>query len=150
MTLIMKELKNFPITLEIPIAWGDMDSFQHVNNIIFFRYFESTRIKYFQEVGVMDCFKESGIGPILGETSCKFIKALTFPDTVCVGVRVKKLEPERFIHEYKAVSQKLNKVVATGEGKIIAYNYRKEEKSKFPEKVLKAIETLERRPLLFK
>jgi len=48
----MKELlKTFPIVTKIPVIWGDMDSFQHVNNVIYFRYFESARIQYFETLG---------------------------------------------------------------------------------------------------
>ena len=39
-----KQLENYPVVIEIPVAWGDMDAFQHVNNVAYFRYFESARI----------------------------------------------------------------------------------------------------------
>ncbi|GIW21089.1 MAG: hypothetical protein KatS3mg068_0096 [Candidatus Sericytochromatia bacterium] len=42
-------LDDYPIKIEIPIAWGDMDPFNHVNNIFYFKYFESSRIKYFEK-----------------------------------------------------------------------------------------------------
>ena len=37
-------LKLYSVTIETPVAWGEMDAFQHVNNIVYFRYFESARI----------------------------------------------------------------------------------------------------------
>jgi acyl-CoA thioester hydrolase len=40
-------IDGYPVVIEIPIAWGEMDAFQHVNNIFYFRYFESARIAYF-------------------------------------------------------------------------------------------------------
>jgi acyl-CoA thioester hydrolase len=39
-------LEGFPVVVETPVAWGDMDFFRHVNNTVFFRYFESARIEY--------------------------------------------------------------------------------------------------------
>ncbi|MFW9964518.1 MAG: acyl-CoA thioesterase, partial [Candidatus Sifarchaeia archaeon] len=39
----MKSLDDFNFTVDIPIAWGDMDAFRHVNNTLFFRYFETAR-----------------------------------------------------------------------------------------------------------
>ena len=63
-------LKSYPIVAKIPVRWGDMDSFQHVNNVIYFRYFESARIQYFEAVGLMNIVEQLGIGPILGSTSC--------------------------------------------------------------------------------
>ncbi|MHA2239162.1 MAG: acyl-CoA thioesterase, partial [Candidatus Hodarchaeales archaeon] len=49
----MRTLKEFPVTVQIPVAWGDMDSFGHVNNTKFFKYFETARIKYFEEIGLV-------------------------------------------------------------------------------------------------
>jgi acyl-CoA thioester hydrolase len=56
-------LKSFPVVVEIPVIWGDMDSFQHVNNVIYFRYFESARIQYFEAVGLMDIVETIGSRP---------------------------------------------------------------------------------------
>ena len=49
--------------IEIPIAWGEMDSFQHVNNAAYFRYFESARILYSEKLGLHKHKDETGIGP---------------------------------------------------------------------------------------
>ena len=59
-------LKSFPVVAKVPVRWGDMDSFQHVNNVSYFRYFESARIQYFEAIGVIDIVEQMGIGPILG------------------------------------------------------------------------------------
>jgi acyl-CoA thioester hydrolase len=49
----MKELiSTYPVVIEIPIAWGDMDAFQHVNNKVYFKHFESARILYFENWGI--------------------------------------------------------------------------------------------------
>jgi len=37
-------LKTFPVVATIPVKWGDMDAFQHVNNVIYFRYFETYNV----------------------------------------------------------------------------------------------------------
>lgn len=37
-------LAGFPVRVDIPVAWGEMDAFGHVNNVVYFRYFESARI----------------------------------------------------------------------------------------------------------
>ena len=62
-------LKTFPVIVKIPVIWGDMDSFQHVNNVIYFRYFESARIQYFETLGWMDIIEKKAIGTILAYTS---------------------------------------------------------------------------------
>jgi acyl-CoA thioester hydrolase len=36
--------------MNIPVAWGEMDAMGHINNIIYFRYFETVRIEYFNRL----------------------------------------------------------------------------------------------------
>ena len=45
-------LVDFPVTVEIPVAWGDMDAMGHVNNAVYFRYFETARISCFADLGL--------------------------------------------------------------------------------------------------
>jgi acyl-CoA thioester hydrolase len=61
-------LREFPVQVEIPVAWGDMDAFGHVNNVVYFRYFESARIACFEAVDYMASAAHSGLGPILAAT----------------------------------------------------------------------------------
>ncbi|MEZ4615482.1 MAG: acyl-CoA thioesterase [Caldilineaceae bacterium] len=75
------------LALAIRVAWGDMDAFQHVNNTIYFRYFESTHCLS-GAVGVADFIATSGVGPILHSVNCRFRLPVTYPDTGHVGVRV--------------------------------------------------------------
>ena len=58
-------LKAYPVVIEIPVAWGEMDSLGHVNNIIYFRYFESVRMAYFDAMDFWGYMGETGVGPIL-------------------------------------------------------------------------------------
>ena len=76
---------DYPVTIEVPVAWGEMDAFQHVNNIVYFRYFESARIAYFDKIGIWEFMEADGVGPILASTRCSFKIPLAFPDTVTVG-----------------------------------------------------------------
>ena len=88
-------LKDYPVIIEFPVAWGEMDSMGHVNNIVYFRYFESARIAYFEKMDLMGYMAETGIGPILGEISCKFKIPLSYPDKVLMGVKVVSIEEDR-------------------------------------------------------
>ncbi|MDP7175924.1 MAG: thioesterase family protein [SAR324 cluster bacterium] len=138
-------LKSFPVVVEIPVIWGDMDSFQHVNNVIYFRYFESARIQYFEAVGLMDIVKQLGVGPILGSTSCRYRTPLTYPDTVYVGAKITEMHEKRFTMEYLIVSEQYPETVAEGSGVVICYNYQKNQSTQIPEVVHHAIEKLEGR-----
>ena len=140
----MKELlARYPVVLDVPVAWGEMDSLRHVNNIVYFRYFESARIAYFEKLGMWDFMNETGIGPILGSVQCKFKIPLTYPDTVSVGTRIPSIEEDRFVMEYSMVSHKAQAVAAEGEGVIVSYNYRESKKTPLPQQLRQRILALE-------
>jgi len=143
MTECEQLLAGFPVVIEIPVAWGEMDAFQHVNNIVYFRYFESVRIACLEQLGFMEVMEQTGVGPILAETRCRYRKPLTYPDTVSSGVRVSEVGQDRFVMQHRIVSHKLKAVVAEGEATLVAYDYREKRKAAIPDKVRRRIEELE-------
>ncbi len=136
-------LAGFPVVIEIPVAWGEMDAFQHVNNIVYFRYFESARVAYFERLGFMELMARAGIGPILAEICCRYRRPLAYPDTVSVGVRVSEMDEARFVMQHRVVSHKLGAIAAEGEGMLVSYNYREKRKAPIPSEVRRRIEELE-------
>jgi acyl-CoA thioester hydrolase len=136
-------LAHFPVVVATPVAWGDMDYFRHLNNIVFFRYFESARIAYLERIGFQQELEGSGIGPILAATHCKFRKPITYPDVVHVGARTVEIGTDRFVMEYRLVSETLQAVAAEGGGTLVAFNYRDGRKTSLPEEIRAAIEALQ-------
>ena len=134
---------EFPVVFETPVAWGEMDSMGHVNNILYFRYFESARLAYFERVGFLDEMKRSGVGPILATTQCRFRKPLTYPDRVRVGASVKNLQADRFTTLYRIESVALATIAADGEGLIVAFDYNEKRKTALPDSIRRAILELE-------
>ena len=136
-------LKIYPVVIELPVAWGEMDALRHVNNIVYFRYFESARMAYFTRLDIWDYMNETGIGPILASTACKFRLPLVYPDTVSVGTRISSVEADRFVMKYVVVSHRHAKVAAEGEGLIVSYDYRALRKTALPDEIKRRIEVLE-------
>jgi len=136
-------LKSYPVIIDIPVAWGEMDAMQHVNNIVYFRYIESVRMAYFERLGLLNRLSETGVGPILAWTSCRFRRALTYPDTVSVGTRVTKIDADRFTMETLIVSHSMNDVAAESEGIVVTFNYREQKKTPIPPEIRQRIEQLE-------
>ncbi len=138
-------LDSFPVVVKMPVNWGDMDSFQHVNNVIYFRYFESARIKYFETLGWSGITGNMGIGPILGSISCRFMFPLTYPDNVYAGARITEIHTKRFTMEHQLISEKHQKPVAEGTSVVVCYNYQTGQSTEIPEIFRKSIEKLENR-----
>ncbi len=126
-------LIDFPLVIKLPVVWREMDSLGHVNNVIYFTYFENARIAYFERVGMPEKMVENSKGPILGSTSCRFKAPLVYPDTIWVGARMRGLSEYRFHQNYLVVSEKLGRVAATGEGAIVYYDYLLAQKTPIPE-----------------
>jgi len=133
---------DFPVVFETPVAWGEMDSMGHVNNIVYFRYFESARLTYFERVGFLDEMKRSGVGPILTTTQCCFRRPLTYPDRIRVGATANDLQEDRFTMLY-CESVALGTIAADGEGLIVAFDYNENRKTVLPDSVRRAILELE-------
>lgn len=136
-------LKEFPVVVELPVVWGEMDARQHVNNTVYFRYFESARTVYFEKLGVWKMIGDTGIGVILGSINCRFRLPLTFPDTISVGVRVMDIQADRFTVEHRIVSHRHQKIAAEGEGLLRAYDYNQLQKALLPDVFRQRIQELE-------
>ena len=136
-------LADFPVTIEVPVAWGEMDAFGHVNNIVYFRYFESAHIAYFEKIDFIKFKENIGVGPILSKTSCRFKKAISYPDTVLIGARATDIEEDRFVIHYRVVSKKNNSVAAEGEGMFVCFDYRKNKKTSLPATLVENIKRIE-------
>ena len=76
----LPDKKKLVLEMTIPIRWGDMDAMGHVNNTIYFRYFEIVRIAWFDSIGTGP--NPHGEGPVIVNAFCNFIRQLEFPGEV--------------------------------------------------------------------
>lgn len=136
-------LKNFestyPVIIDIPIHWGDMDAFQHVNNVMYFRYFESARIAYMAQTHVMEEMKSKQVGPILASTECRYKRPITFPDTLKVGARTIEMGTQDFIQEYAIYSTQQRSVTTIGKARIVMVDYKTQQKTELSDTIRNAI-----------
>lgn len=119
----MSDLYDYPIVIEVPVAWGEMDSFKHVNNVHYFRYFESARTKYVEALKILDFMNDYAKGPILSDTSAKFLAPVSYPDTLSVGIRSIKAKGGKLIQEYAIWSHEQSRLVTKGESTMLFFDY---------------------------
>ncbi len=81
---------DFPHFLAIPTRWMDNDVYGHVNNVVYYSYFDTVINAYLIGEGGLDIARGEVIG-ITPETRCNFLAELTFPETVEAGLRVRRL-----------------------------------------------------------
>jgi acyl-CoA thioester hydrolase len=131
----------YPFTVEDNVEWDDMDAFQHVNNKVYFRYFEKIRILYFEDNKLLDLVKEKQLGPILASTQCRFKFPLTYPDNILIGTSISDLHEDRFLMNYAVYSLGHKRVAAIGDGLIVCYDYAQGEKAMLPESIHSVLKT---------
>jgi acyl-CoA thioester hydrolase len=76
--------------LAIPTRWMDNDVYGHVNNVTYYSYFDTVVNEHLVRAGGLDFHRAPAIGLVV-ETSCRFHRPLSFPQTVDAGLRVAKL-----------------------------------------------------------
>jgi acyl-CoA thioester hydrolase len=135
----------FPIGLDIPVAWGDMDSFGHVNNTVFFRWCESARIAYFDASGINERMQREKVGPILARASVDFRKPVAYPDLIRAEATVNRLGKTSFVMAYRLSSRAQGGVVGEGDSVIVLLDYRTGQKVELDAGLRQRIESLEGR-----
>ena len=75
----MLEKKNLISSHVMKMRWGEMDTLGHMNNVSYYRYFEEGRVSWFDKIKVS--YRQGGQGPILGTTTCRFLKPAIYPLT---------------------------------------------------------------------
>lgn len=66
--------------MRITVRWGDLDAMGHVNNTIYFRYFETLRLDWLRQFGAEP--NPHGVGPVMANGFCNFIRQIEFPGEI--------------------------------------------------------------------
>lgn len=142
---VASELAEFPVVIRWPVQWGDQDAFGHVNNTIYFRWFESARMAYGARIGLAaEENKPLDVGPILAHIGCNFRRQIAFPDQVQIAARVTRLGNSSFTMIHSLYSEALGAIAADGDSTLVVFDYRQQRPCPIPADVRAAIETLER------
>jgi acyl-CoA thioester hydrolase len=136
-------LADYPVVIQLPVLWGEMDAYRHVNNVVYFRYLESARLEYFRRLGWFEFERTTGIGPILAATQARFRRPLTYPDTISVGARVVDVQDDRFHLDHRIVSHAQQAVVTEGKGTVVTYHHAEHRKVPIPDELRRRIAELE-------
>ena len=127
--------KKWPIKTEIPVLWGDVDSFGHVNNIIYLKWCETSRVELFRkmyDVKTLDTENiqlGSGVGPILANFNCNYRTPIKYPDVIYIKTRISHIGNTSYGIEHQMYSKNNDeKIVFDGISLIVMVNYKNETK----------------------
>jgi acyl-CoA thioester hydrolase len=82
--------EDYPHFLAIPTRWMDNDVYGHVNNVVYYSFFDTVVNQYLVASGALDIETSPVIGLVV-ETLCRYFKPLAFPETLEAGLRVGRL-----------------------------------------------------------
>ncbi|MDQ3100150.1 MAG: acyl-CoA thioesterase [Bacteroidota bacterium] len=129
---------NLPVSIQINVAWGEQDLFGHVNNIVYFRYFESVRMHFLDRIGVLRSHKETGLGVILASTTCDYEKPVEWPQILTVRTGCDHVGTTSFTMKYQ-ITNEIGELMATGSSVQVMYDYNRRTKIPIPDQVVSAI-----------
>jgi acyl-CoA thioester hydrolase len=82
----------------IPVRWGDMDAFGHVNNTLYCRYFEEARFQWIHHKGLS---LDDDSYPLLVTIGCTFLRPVFYPDTLRIDIFISEPGRSSFMATYK-------------------------------------------------
>ena len=91
-------LDSYPHHLTIPTRWADNDAYGHVNNSVYYFYFDTVVNKWLIENSLLEIGKSDTIGLVVG-TSCDYFAPISFPDDVVAGLRAAKVGSSSVTYE---------------------------------------------------
>ena len=97
----------------ITTRWMDNDSYGHVNNVVYYSYFDTAVNGYLIEAAGQDIRQLPAIG-IVAETGCRFLEQLSFPEPVEAGLRLEKLGNSSVIYRIGLFSSEREEACALG------------------------------------
>lgn len=80
----------FAVFRAIPTRWSDNDVYGHVNNVVYYSWFDTAVNTYLIEQGVLDMHHGTTIGLVI-ETQCNYFAPLAYPEVVEAGIKVARL-----------------------------------------------------------
>jgi acyl-CoA thioester hydrolase len=117
----------------LPVQWGDQDAFGHVNNVVYFRWFESARIDLLNACPSQVSMSGSGLGPILASIKCDYKRQLRFPDTVYIGSRISRVGRSSADISHAIFSRAQSEIVAEGVSVIVVFDYTTQRVTRIPD-----------------
>lgn len=97
----------------IGTRWMDNDAYGHVNNVVYYSWFDTAVNAYLIQQGVLDIHHGQTIGLVV-ETQCNYFSPLAFPQVVHAGIRVARLGKSSVRYEVGLFAEKATLTAAKG------------------------------------
>jgi acyl-CoA thioester hydrolase len=131
----------------IPTRWMDNDAYGHVNNVIYYSFFDTAVNAHLISSGCLDILNSGTIGLVV-ETGCQFFKPITFPDLLEAGLAVERLGTSSVRYEIGIFIKGDESAAAEGHFVHVYVDRALNKPVPIPDKVRKVLSTLLRPPTI--
>ncbi len=132
---------DFKVLRPIQTRWLDNDQYGHVNNVMYYAYFDTAVNGWLMEATGVNTAQLDVIG-LVAETSCKFFKAVSFPEQLYAGLRLQKLGNSSVIYEIGLFRGNETELVALGKFVHVYVDARSRQSVPIPATIRTALATL--------
>ncbi|MBW3671542.1 MAG: acyl-CoA thioesterase [Acidobacteria bacterium] len=124
------------------VTWRDLDGLGHVNNAVYFTYFEWARTRYWFDLMGIDEPGPTSIGFIVAHASCEFRLQLTLLQSIGIGVRTGEIRDSSFDFHYRVLTES-GEVAATGKVVAVLFDWERNQKIRIEQSLREKIRRFE-------
>ena len=106
-------LADYPHKQAVTTRWMDNDAYGHVNNVVYYSYFDTIVNAWLIAKGLLDVEKGNPIGLVV-ETGCRYFEPLTYPETVTAAMRVSHVGNSSVRYEIALFGEGRDRAAAQG------------------------------------
>ena len=139
-------MEEYRLVVPVRTRFRDTDAMGHVNNAVYFTFFEEARAAYYREVLALQDYRDVAI--ILAQARCDFRSPLYAGEELDVGVRVEWIGGKSFGMAYRALQRTAGRLVAESTSVQVAYDYARGQSVQVPEEFRRKAVAFEGRPLI--
>ncbi|MEX0968449.1 MAG: acyl-CoA thioesterase [Bacteroidia bacterium] len=134
-------MTKHPLQIKLRIDWSELDLFGHVNNVMFYKYIQSARVKFWEQIGLYGMYEKEGIAPLLASASIDFKKPLLYPGNTIIKYAPVFIKNTSFGLEY-SIQDDNSEIAALGKDTMVLYDFNKNRKLTIPDNLRMNIEKL--------
>lgn len=125
------DFSAYKLSLELRIDWSEMDTYQHVNNVMFMKYLQSGRVNFWEASGLQKMHTKTKRGPMLVSTHCDFRKPLFYPGNILVKTKIGFIKNTSFDLDHIILNEK-GELCAEGHDVAVCFDFNTNKTFKIP------------------
>lgn len=123
----------FPVWLELPVRFRDLDPLNHVNNALFSTFYEEARIDFVRRVPSFSKQLDNGFSFVLVNINIDFVLPIKYPKKILIGTGIKKLGNTSITCFQAIFTKEEKKLVSVSEASGVWFDIKNQKPAKLPE-----------------